>query len=109
MKKTPLKKISKKRQNRLSLNSEKDIFKEIREERDHVCQICWKYIYEWRAWCFAHMLSKGMYPKYRLNKDNILLCCNIFCHYEVDRLVTWNKRQIEESLEKWNKINIREL
>ena len=54
---------------------EKEVFEEIRNERPHYCTICSKYITEAQARCFAHLLAKGMYPKYRLNKDNIALVC----------------------------------
>ena len=54
---------------------EKEVFEEVRNCRLHYCTICNKYIVEAQARCFAHLLAKGMYPKYRLNKDNIALVC----------------------------------
>jgi hypothetical protein len=109
IKKTPLNKISKKRKERLAWVSEKDIFKEIRLEREHSCQLCGKYIYEPQAWCFSHMLAKWMFPKRRLDKNNILLVESLECHHKVDQLVIWNKRYIEDCLEKGNGIDIKSL
>jgi len=65
---------------------EKEVFEEIRNERPHYCTICSKYITEAQARCFAHLLAKGMYPKYRLNKNNIAFVCSVFCHLYLDSL-----------------------
>lgn len=52
---------------------ELNMFREIWEEREHRCWITGNVINEPSPQCFAHILGKGGYPKYRLNKDNILL------------------------------------
>ena len=83
---------------------EKNVFKEIRNERPHYCTICNKYITEAQARCFAHLLAKGMYPKYRLNKDNIALVCSVFCHLYLDSLCVWIKQLIKNKIDKWEKI-----
>lgn len=80
---------------------EKEVFEEIRNERPHICTICKKNIIEAQARCFAHLLAKGMYPKYRLNKDNIALVCSIECHHELDSMLIWYKKEIQDKLELW--------
>ena len=80
---------------------EKEVFEEIRNERPHICTICKKNIIEAQARCFTHLLAKGMYPKYRLNKDNIALVCSIECHHELDSMLIWYKKEIQDKLELW--------
>ncbi len=104
MKKSAIKKISQKRKDRLSWYSEKDLFFEIRNNRIHECKICGKFIPEAKTRCFAHMLSKKMYPEYRINPNNIVLVCSLDCHWLVDSYCKWNKKIIEDALE--NKIEI---
>lgn len=87
MKRTPIKKISYKRKKRLLLYSEKDLFMTVWNNRLHNCAICSASIREPQSRCFAHILPKGTYPKYRLYDNNILLVCSIECHAEVDRRV----------------------
>jgi hypothetical protein len=79
---------------------EKILFQDIRNSRPHYCAICSKYISEAKSRCFAHLLAKGMYPKYRLHKENIAIVCNIDCHKAIDSLVVWNKKVIEDMLER---------
>lgn len=52
----------------------KDIsfYKEIWEERPHVCEITGAKI-EFSPIVFSHILSKGAYPEYRYKKENIML------------------------------------
>jgi len=61
------------------------------------------------SWCFAHMLPKWMYPRWRNDKNNISLVCSIECHWLVDKYCTWNKMIIEKSLENGKKISKKEL
>jgi len=84
---------------------EKNVFEEIRNERPHYCTICNKYITEAQARCFAHLLAKGMYPKYRLNKDNIALVCWPDCHKAIDNMILWHKIRIQQLLELWCSFN----
>ena len=100
IKRTPLKrsqksinKVSKKRSKTLSWYSEKDMFLEIWKEREHICEICSNYIVEPSTYCFAHRCPKWTYPEHRLKKDNISLVCSIKCHWEVDKIFSWIKRQ----------------
>ena len=103
IKKTEPKKVVtiKKRKN----TGEKEVFEEIRNERPHYCTICNKYITEAQARCFAHLLAKGMYPKYRLNKDNIALVCWPDCHKAIDNMILWHKIRIQQLLELWCSFN----
>lgn len=50
---------------------EKALFDEIWEEREHKCQVTGKPIYEFDIRLFSHILSKGAYGTYRLDKRNI--------------------------------------
>ena len=81
---------------------EKEVFEEVRNCRLHYCTICNKYIVEAQARCFAHLLAKGMYPKYRLNKDNIALVCWPECHKAIDSIVIGNNKiVVKDMLERW--------
>ena len=77
---------------------EKQVFKKVRDERFHVCCICGKYITEAQARCFAHLLAKGMYPQYRLHKENIALVCWPECHKCVDSIIIWNNKNVVQLL-----------
>lgn len=50
-----------------------DLFKEIWEEREHVSYISSDVGLYFNPWCFAHVLSKGAYPRYKFKKENIVL------------------------------------
>lgn len=52
---------------------ELDVFIEIWNERPNFSQVSGKPIAVFSVWCFAHILSKGAYPAYRLDKRNIYL------------------------------------
>lgn len=55
-------------------NSQKELFIEIWEEREHVSELSGKYLGdEMNAWFFAHILSKGSNPQLKYNKENIML------------------------------------
>lgn len=67
-----------------TINNQKELFLKIWNERDHVCELCDKYLGEIpNAWFFSHILSKGAYPAYKLNPENIMLNC-MDCHTEWD-------------------------
>jgi hypothetical protein len=42
---------------------------------NNICEVCLRYIPKPKPRCFAHILSKKMYPKERYNKNNICLVC----------------------------------
>jgi hypothetical protein len=50
------------------------MFKEIWNEREHKSFVSGELLGHYaKPHFFAHVLSKGAYPRYRLNKDNIVL------------------------------------
>lgn len=67
---------------------ELEVFKEIWDERPHICEVSGELLKEFDIHMFSHILSKGAYGKYRLNKDNIkLVSPEIHNEYEFgDRL-----------------------
>lgn len=67
-----------------SKQSLKTLYLEIWNERQHNCTVCKKYLWnEPKAHFFAHILSKGAYPSYKFNKENITILC-YDCHYRFD-------------------------
>lgn len=48
------------------------LFKEIYEERGPYSQISGEYV-EFNVWCFSHILPKGNYSRFRLDKRNIII------------------------------------
>lgn len=53
-----------------------EFFKSIWNERGHYCEICGESLgEEYNPVFFSHILTKSAFPKYRHNKDNILLMC----------------------------------
>ena len=107
-KKTPVKKIWKKRIERIKkYGSEMKVFIEIWQEREHICDNCNKYIKYFHASCFAHKLNKRDHQELRYDKSNIALVHwiwevknqetgeNYECHKEFDlkfnELNKWKK------------------
>lgn len=79
--KNTIRKVSIKKQQRIKeWWSEKDLFLEIRNERKHECEECWKYLKEAKAHNFDHIIPKSRWEKYRLDKNNIKIVC-FFCHF----------------------------
>jgi hypothetical protein len=71
---------------------QKEMFLEIWDERKHVCQVCFSKLgNEPNAWFFAHVISKGNYPAFKLRKKNIALICQE-CHYTLDHQTHVAKR-----------------
>lgn len=77
---------------------ELEIFKQIWEERGPYSQINQEFLGEFNVCFFSHILPKGKYPKFRLNKENIIL-------KSFDQHYNWehNKRGIINNPE-WKKI-----
>lgn len=102
LKKTPLAPIWKKKKERLKNEwSEVDVFLERWETGDQCCEIClrmWKSREESlvkkafingkliKPQCFPHILSKWLYPRFRMLVENIWLVCWIEHHDEFDIL-----------------------
>lgn len=58
-----------------------DLFKEISQKINSICQCCKVPIANLSLINFSHVLSKGAYPSYRLDKRNIFVVCAT-CHHE---------------------------
>ena len=93
MKKTPIKKIWRKRRERIANGgSESSLFLQILQKRGKTDLTGRPITVEdARSYQFAHILPKGMFPEYRLNPDNIVLVDSIEQHQRVDRTVARNK------------------
>lgn len=118
IKRTPIKQVSKKRKERLSKYSEKDMFRAILIERQHdwllTCEYCKKDFRIEDAWpaSFAHILSKWLYPALRLFKNNVIIVCNDIsmnsCHKKVDNILSWNKKSLETKILSLETINFKD-
>ena len=53
---------------------ELELFKEIWNERPHICEVDGKPLGAFSVGLFSHVLTKGAYPGFRLYKKNIVLC-----------------------------------
>lgn len=106
LKKTPLAPIWKKKKERLKNEwSEVDVFREKWETSDKMCEVCSREVKHAfmngklvKPQCFAHILAKWMYPRFRLLKENLQLVCSIDCHSRCDEmhLDLWVRRELEE-------------
>lgn len=77
MKRKPIKK-------KYKPTGEAEMFKQIWEERNHICTNCRTLLGdEAQVWFFAHIKSKKKFPELRLVKSNIMLHC-LKCHHEYD-------------------------
>lgn len=91
LKRTPVRKVGKKKTTRIKeWGSEVALFHAIWQSRAdkaglNWCEVCGCVIDSPKTWSFAHRLSKGRYPEYRLYEKNIALVCSIDCHHELDR------------------------
>jgi len=59
------------------MRNQKELFEFVWATREHVSEVSGKPLlprhdYRWH-WQFAHILSKGSYPAFKLNPDNIML------------------------------------
>lgn len=88
---------------------EAKMFKEIRDERPHVSQISWVYIDEPKSRCFAHIVPKWMFPKYRLLKNNIMLVATIEEHAMLDKAVNWKKMQLAGLIKEWIELTYKDI
>lgn len=82
-------KVSSKRKERIkSWDSEKSLFLEIWNEREHKCVECGKYLAEAKAHNFSHIKSKWSRPDLRLDKNNIEILC-FRCHFKKDHWLNY--------------------
>ena len=64
--------------------SQKELFKDVWQTRKRFCYVCKKFLgHIPKTFFFAHILSKGAYPRYKFYKKNIVLLCRD-CHYKYD-------------------------
>jgi len=62
-------------------SEDRKFFESIWKERSHNCTICGCNLGDdYNPVFFSHILTKGAYPKFRHNKDNILLMCHKHHH-----------------------------
>ena len=95
-------KIWKKRSERLkNWLSEVQTFRIVLERAKNKSELSWKYVYEPRTWCFAHILAKGMYPSLRNDPNNIIFVADIKEHELVDHFVAHNKMVFLDLVKKW--------
>jgi len=60
-------------QRKRKVTGELGLFREIAQERPHVCFVTGTPILRLTVWNAAHVLSKGAFPKFRLKKENVVL------------------------------------
>ena len=103
MKKTPIKKIWRKRRERIANGgSESSLFLQILQKRGKTDLTGHPITVEdARSYQFAHILPKGMFPEYRLNPDNIVLVDSIEQHEWVDKTVAGSKEFFRSCVERW--------
>ena len=119
----PIKQVSDKKIKRLQENGwEMEIFhkkleKVIQEKWEIRCSNpkCQRLLDKNSLWpaSFAHILSKWQFPALRYFLNNIAIVCNSIatnsCHTQIDSLVVWNKRQIEQDILNWKEIDFNSL
>lgn len=84
--------------------SEINTFKIVYERSRSISELSGEYVLEARTWCFAHILPKFTYPKYRNNPNNIIFVKNIQEHELVDHFVAHNKMEFLDLVESWKAI-----
>ncbi len=77
---------------------QKELFLEVWNNRIHNCVVCKKHIPEQLTYCFAHILSKWVYPEHKFNPDNIALVCSLDCHHELDSINSGNQQELIKKL-----------
>lgn len=102
MKKTPIRKVWRKRRERIANGgSESSLFLQILQKRGKTDLTGRPITVEdARSYQFAHILPKGMFPEYRLNSDNIILVDSIEQHERVDKTVAGSKEFFRSCVEK---------
>jgi hypothetical protein len=71
--------------------TQKELFRKKWEKSNCRCEVCDRPIHEPLAQNFAHVLSKGAYPRYKFKINNLWLLC-FDCHYEYDHGVKSSER-----------------
>jgi 5-methylcytosine-specific restriction endonuclease McrA len=87
--KKPIAKVSKKRakqieQDKITLEADKEFYKEVYLASPHACQNCGcKLPKEPSNFMFHHLLEKRNYPQFRYTPENIMILC-LLCHSKVE-------------------------
>lgn len=87
--------------------TQKDLFRYVWDTRHHKSEIDGTFIQEPNVFCFAHVLGKWQYPRWKFEPNNIILVSSIAQHREVDRVASKHKYLIEMELKKWKRITYR--
>ena len=107
IKKTPIKRIWRKHQERIAdWRSELTTFRIKRLRNRWKSDLTGKYymIEEVQSFQFAHALPKWLYPEYRNNPNNIVYVDSIEQHEWVDKTTAWKKAIVEALVRKWELI-----
>lgn len=108
IKRTPIKKISDKRRERLANGWwEKQVFLQLIEQRKRT-DTSWRPITvdNAKSYQFAHILPKGMYPTLRLDPNNIIIVDSIPQHEWVDKMVAWEHYSFIKRVKEWKAVKI---
>ena len=96
--------MSEKRREELKTRSQMDVFREIWDELPQpiICPVSGRRIgymenTDYWHWCFAHILSKKQYPKYKLLKENIMVVDT-----EVHQLYDQGTQEQRDKKKDWN-------
>lgn len=119
--KTEVKKVWKKTLTRLKeKGSETRVHIEVWRTRPHYCQNCWQPVNFFDPSCFAHILPKSRYEKWRYDPNNIALVHSVRdvkdettgetydCHGELDTKMAGKKLEFEKLLEEWDPEKIKD-
>jgi len=80
---------------------QRDMFRNVRDTRNHISLVSWRHISEPRAVCFAHILPKWMFVKYRHDPRNIALVYDEIEHEHIDIMIMPYRKIILDMLEMW--------
>ena len=89
------------------MKSQKELFEFVWATREHVSEVSGKPLLprhdcRWH-WQFAHILSKGQYPSFKLNPDNIMLMLPEE-HTIQERFQVFKDRQIDLKLRYYQEV-----
>jgi hypothetical protein len=80
------------------VKSQSELFRHVWETRKHVSEVSGEPLLpeghpQWH-WQFAHVLSKGAFPRYRLNPENIMLMLPAE-HERQEQFESFNQKKIK--------------
>ena len=87
--------------------SQKQLFKSVWFKRKHQCEVCGKALGNIpKTFYFAHILSKGAYPRYKFLEKNIALLCRD-CHYSYDFRGVKEDKKFRKLLNRKHKLKVK--